>query len=202
MKIVLIGATGTVGSAVTKELSEFDVVKVGFSGGDYQVDIEDRAALDALFEQIGMVDAIISTTGQIAFGPIKELNYEQFATTVNSKILGHINLFQAGREYVKKGGSMTFTSGYLAQHPIEGSSAVSLVNAALDSFAKAAALELADELRVNTVSPRFLKETLEQMGMETAEGVSAADTAKAYRHAILATETGQAFDTAAFVTAD
>lgn len=201
MKIVLIGATGTVGSAVAKELSEFEVIKVGFSGGDYQVDIEDRAALDALFEKIGMVDAIISTTGQIAFGPVTELTYDQFAMTVNSKILGHINLFQAGRSFLNKGGSMTFTSGYLAQYPIEGSSAVSLVNAALDSFAKAAALELAGECRVNTVSPRFLKETLEQMGMDTADGVSAADTAKAYRHAILSEETGQAFDTAEFVTA-
>lgn len=194
MKIVLVGATGTIGKAVVNELKEYEVIKVGNSNGDYQVDIEDRKSIEALFEQIGQVDAIISTTGLIAFAPIDELSYEQFEITVNSKILGHINLFQIGSQYVREGGSITFTSGYLAQHPMLGSSAVSLANAALDSFAKAAALELSPKLRVNTVSPRFVKETMELMGMDSTDGISAADTAKAYRHAITSTVSGQVFD--------
>ena len=40
MKIIVIGATGTIGSAVTKELGErHDIVKVGSTRGDVHVDI-------------------------------------------------------------------------------------------------------------------------------------------------------------------
>ncbi|WP_441257878.1 short chain dehydrogenase [Vibrio sp. Vf1514] len=194
MKIVLVGATGTIGKAVVEELAEHSVIRVGFNGGEYQVNIEDRDSIEALFKEIGTVDAIISTTGLIAFAPVKELSYQDIKKTVDNKILGHINLFQVGSEYVREGGSITFTSGHLAQNPMLGGSAVSMVNAALDSFAKASAFELGTSLRVNTVSPRFVKETMESMGMDSSDGVSAADTAKAYRHALESKETGQAFD--------
>lgn len=199
MKIVLIGATGTVGKAVANELKEHEVIKVGYKGGDYQVDIEDRASITALFEQIGEVDAIVSTTGMAAFAPIKELSYDQIKLSVDSKLLGQINLFQIGSKHVREGGSITLTSGYLAQHPMEGGAAISLVNAALDSFTKAAAFELGSNLRVNTVSPRFVKETMEKMGMDNSSGVSAADTAKAYRHSVTSSESGQAFDVVDYI---
>lgn len=194
MKILLVGATGTIGKAVAEELKEHNIIRVGFNHGDYKVEIEDPDSIKALFKQIGTVDAIISTAGLIAFAPLKELEYDNIKKSVDNKILGHINLFQIGSEYVQEGGSITFTSGYLAQNPMVGGSAVSMVNAALDSFAKATALELGPSLRVNTVSPRFVKETMDLMGMDSTEGISAADTAKAYRHAIESQETGQVFD--------
>ena len=61
-----------------------------------------------------------------------------------------------------------------------GSVVISMANGALKSFAKAAALELDRGLRINTVSPVFVKETMEKMGMDPSSGPSAADTAKAY----------------------
>lgn len=199
MKIVLIGATGTIGKAIVEELKEHEVIRVGSKSGDHQVDIEDRSSIESLFKNIGTVDAIISTTGQIAFAPVQELTYEQIKQTVDSKIMGHINLFQVGSDYVREGGSITLSSGYLAQNPMAGGAAVSMVNAALDSFAKAAAFELGSSLRVNTVSPRFVKETMELMGMDSTTGISAADTAKAYRHAVESDETGQAFDVVGYI---
>ncbi len=40
MKVIVIGATGTIGSLVTKELgARHDIVKVGSSRGDVQVDM-------------------------------------------------------------------------------------------------------------------------------------------------------------------
>ncbi len=199
MKIVLIGATGIIGKAVSQELHDHEVINVGFIGGDYQVDIENRASIAALFKEVGYVDAVISTTGLIEFAPLNELTIEQFRTTVNNKILGHINLFQIAKPYIKQGGSITFTSGYVAQNPMPGSSAVSLVNAALDAFVKAAALDLGDSLHINTVSPRFVKETMLLMGMNSETGISAADTAKAYRHSIEGHETGQSFDVVDYI---
>ncbi|MEH6712844.1 MAG: short chain dehydrogenase [Paraglaciecola polaris] len=199
MKIVLIGATGMIGSAVSNELKEHEIISAGFKNGQYQVDIENRDSIEAMFEDVGQVDAVISTTGLIAFAPLNELTIEQFRMTINNKILGHINLLQIASQYIRDGGSITFTSGYVAQNPMPGSSSVSLVNAALDAFVKAAALELGSKLRINTVSPRFVKETMTLMGMDSTDGVSAVDTANAYRHAIESNETGKAFDVVDYI---
>ncbi|GAC34519.1 short chain dehydrogenase [Paraglaciecola polaris] len=158
MKIVLIGATGMIGKAVSNELKEHEIISAGFKNGQYQVDIENRDPIEAMFEDVGQVDAVTSTTGLIAFAPLNELTIEQFRMTINNKILGHINLLQIASQYIRDGGSITFTSGYVAQNPMPGSSSVSLVNAALDAFVKAAALELGSKLRINTVSPRFIKD--------------------------------------------
>ncbi|KAI9135680.1 SDR family oxidoreductase [Acaryochloris sp. CCMEE 5410] len=125
--------------------------------------------------------------------------FEQIKSSVDSKLLGQVNLFQVGNKYVREGGSITLSSGYLAQHPMEGGAVISLVNAALDAFAKAAAFELGSSLRVNTVSPRFVKETMEKMGMDSSSGISAADTAKAYKYAVEISEFGQAFDIADYL---
>lgn len=94
---------------------------------------------------------------------------------------------------------MTLSSGYLAQHPMEGRAAINLVNAALDAFAKAAAFELGSSLRVNTVSPRLIKETMKKMGMDSSSGISAADTAKAYKYTVESSKFGQAFDAADYL---
>ncbi len=199
MKIVLIGATGTIGKAVSNELKKHEVICVGFKGGDYQANIEDRASLKALFDKIGEVDAIVSTTGMIAFAPVEDLTFEQIKASVDSKLLGQINIFQVGREYVREGGSITLSSGVLAQYPMHSGSAASLVNAAIDSFVKATAFEIGSKLKVNSVSPRFVKETMEMMGMDSASGISAADTAKAYAHAVTTSETGQSFDVVDYI---
>ena len=64
MKIVIIGASGTVGRAVTEELiRRHEVIRVGRTRGDYQVDITSQEIVQALFEKIGRVDAIVSASG-------------------------------------------------------------------------------------------------------------------------------------------
>lgn len=196
MKIVLIGANGTIGKAVAKTLEDHQLITVGFSEGEYQVDIEDRQALTTLFNKIGKVDAIISAAGAVAFAPSDELSYDQVKLSVNNKLVGNTNVFQIGQQYVNEGGSITLTSGVLAQQPMHGGSIVSSVNAALDAFAKATAFELGTKLRINTVSPHFVKETMAMMGMDTKGGISAADTAKAYLYAVTSDVTGQAIDVA------
>ncbi|WP_226648285.1 short chain dehydrogenase [Microbulbifer variabilis] len=199
MKIVVIGATGIIGKSVVDELKEYDVVKVGHRNGDYRINIEDRASIKAMFKQVGQVDAVVSATGNAVFAPVEELTFDQIKAAIDSKLLGQINIFQIGRDYVREGGSITLTSGVLAQHPMRGGSALSLVNGAIESFVKATALELGHKLRLNAVSPHFVKETMDMMGMDSSSGISASDTAKAYRHAVLSSETGQTFDVADYI---
>ena len=65
MKIVIIGASGTVGRAVTDELSRrHEVISVGRTQGDHQVDITSQASVQALFEKIdfAVIGALAGTT--------------------------------------------------------------------------------------------------------------------------------------------
>jgi nucleoside-diphosphate-sugar epimerase len=63
MKIVVIGASGTIGSAVVKLLKQrHQVIAVSRSGGDHRANITSKASLEAALGAIGKVDAIVSTT--------------------------------------------------------------------------------------------------------------------------------------------
>ncbi len=195
MKVLLIGATGTIGQKVQECLAEnHEVIPVGYKEGDYQVDIADKASIRKLFEQVGEVDAVISTTGLAAFGPLNELTDEQFALAWNNKLMGQINILRVGQAFVRKGGVILLTSGMLANEPMPGSASVSAANGAINAFVKAAALELDEQLRINAVSPVFVKETMEMMGMDSRSGLSAADTAKAYQAALEGLMSGAVID--------
>jgi NAD(P)-dependent dehydrogenase (short-subunit alcohol dehydrogenase family) len=83
----------------------------------------------------------------------------------------------------------------LAQHPIPGSTALSLVNAGLEGFGRAAALELQNaKVRVNVVSPPWVKETLVAMNMESSSGLPADEVAKAYVQSVEGSATAEIID--------
>jgi NAD(P)-dependent dehydrogenase (short-subunit alcohol dehydrogenase family) len=56
---------------------------------------------------------------------------------------------------------------------------------------RSAALELNGNLRVNVVSPGWVAETLVSMGKDPADGIPAADVAKAYERSLMEDLTGQ-----------
>jgi NAD(P)-dependent dehydrogenase (short-subunit alcohol dehydrogenase family) len=200
MKIILIGATGTIGQKVHERLQEnHEVIPVGFKDGDYQVDIADKNSIQNLFDQVGEVDAVISTAGLSAFGALDELSDEQFSLGWNNKLMGQINILRVGQSFVREGGVILLTSGMLAIEPIPGSASTSAANGALNSFVNAASLELGDKLRINAVSPIFVKETMEMMGMDSSGGMSAADTANAYQAALEGSMTGEVIDVRNYV---
>ena len=196
MKILLIGAAGTIGSAVDKELSQrHEVIRIGRSSGDFQVDISDSASIRKLFEQTGKFDALICAAGNVTFAPLGEMNADSFALGLKDKLMGQVNLLLIGREYANDGASFTFTSGVLSHDPIRTGASAALVNGALDSFVKAAAIELPRGLRVNSISPTVL---LEAMGSYAPyfrgyKPVPAADVALAYAKSVEGLQTGQTF---------
>ncbi|MEA3410400.1 MAG: short chain dehydrogenase [Pseudomonadota bacterium] len=200
MKVVLVGATGTIGQKVRERLEDrHEVIPVGHKGGDFQVNIAEKESIRSLFDQVGEVDAVISTTGLAAFGPLHELTDDQFSVGWNNKLMGQINLLRVGQAFVREGGVIVLTSGLLAREPIPGSASVSAVNGAIDSFVKAAALDFGERLRINAVSPIFVKETMEMMGMDSSSGITAADTAKAYQAALEGSMTGEVIDVRDYV---
>tara|TARA_R110002167_G_scaffold352008_1_gene564806 strand:+ start:13470 stop:14069 length:600 start_codon:yes stop_codon:yes gene_type:complete len=194
MKILLIGASGTIGKAVAELLSnDHDIIRAGYSSGDVRVDLSDKASIQAMFDQVGSVDAVISTAGQASFGPLDQQADDDYQLAWNNKIMGHVNLVRIGHKFVNAGGSITLTSGILSRKPMAGGASVSLANGALESFVRAAALEL-DQLRLNIVAPAFVKETMEMMGMDSSTGISAADTAKVYALAVDGNMHGETLD--------
>ena len=194
MKVLLIGATGTIGKAVNERLAgEHQIIAAGYSDGDVQVDLGQADSIRAMFEQVGKVDAVISTAGLASFAPLSSHTDADYQLALNNKLMGQVNLVRIGREYINQSGSITLTSGVLSRQPMPGSASISMVNGALESYVKAAALEL-DQLRLNVVAPVFVKETMAMMGMDTAGGVSAADTAKAYEAAVTGTMHGETLD--------
>jgi NAD(P)-dependent dehydrogenase (short-subunit alcohol dehydrogenase family) len=195
MKILVVGATGTIGAAVTERLSRnHQVVSAGYRDGNYKVDLGSKASIEALFNSIGQVDAIVSTAGVANFAPFNDLDDAAFDLALSNKLMGQINLVRVGKDHLADDGSITLTAGILARQPIPGSVAVSMANGALESFSKAVSMELDRSLRVKVVIPAFVKETLELMGMDPTPGLSAADTAKAYQAAVEGTMSGATLD--------
>lgn len=141
MKILFIGASGTIGKAVAKRLDNtHEVIAAGYSGGDVTVDLGNARSIAEMFEQVGQVDAVISIAGVANFGAFDQLPDEEYQLALGNKLMGQVNLVRQGRDYINNGGSITLTSGVLSREPMQGGVAVSMVNGALESFVKAAAL--------------------------------------------------------------
>jgi NAD(P)-dependent dehydrogenase (short-subunit alcohol dehydrogenase family) len=192
MRILLVGATGTIGEAVAAHLgARHDLVLASRQRAHERVDITDPASIRALYARVGRVDAVVSAAGQAAFKPLGELRDEDFAFSLGHKLMGQVNLVRFGLPSVADGGSFTLTSGVLAQHPAPGTAAISLVNAALEGFGRAAALEAPRRIRVNVVSPPWVSETLVAMGRPPDGGLPAAVVARAYARTVEGGETGQ-----------
>jgi len=194
MKILLVGASGTIGQAVEENLkAHHEVVSANYANGDVKVDLGNPDSIRNMFEVVGHVDAVISTAGVAAFAGFDDLTDKDYQTALNNKLMGQINLLRLGKPFINEGGSITLTSGVLSREPMHGSSVISMANGALESFVKAAALEISN-FRVNVVAPVFVKETMAMMGMDTESGLSANDTAKAYMAAVTGTMHGQTLD--------
>lgn len=195
MRVIVIGATGTIGSAVIAALSaRHEVVAVGNKSGAIRVDLASPESITQLFQTVGKFDALISTAGRAAFGVLDELTDTDFQLGLSNKLMGQVNLVRIGRQFANDRASFTLTSGVLSKDPMKGSASISMVNAGLEGFARAAALELPRGMRINVVSPPWVTETLIARKMDPSIGLPAATVAKAYLSGVEGTMTGQTID--------
>ncbi|MFZ0612798.1 MAG: short chain dehydrogenase [Desulfobacterales bacterium] len=195
MKIIVVGATGTIGKSVVAALSgRHEIVEVAHSSGEVRVDLADPGSIKKMFGAVGEFDALVSAAGAARFGPLKDLTDEDYRIGLENKLMGQVNLVRFGCDLIRDKGSFTLTSGVLSQEPAPGSSAISMVNAAVEAFVRAAALELPRGIRINAVSPIWVKETLKAMGRDSAVGLSAEETAIAYVESLEGPHTGEVLD--------
>jgi len=148
MKIVIVGASGTIGKKVTEVLrGENEIITAGSKSGDVQLDITSGESIEAFYKQVGSFDALVSVTAK------------DFDSGLQNKLLGQVNLVLIGQHYINPKGSFTLTSGILADDPIVLGANLSAVNAALNAFAMAAAIELENGVRINTVSAGVVEDS-------------------------------------------
>jgi hypothetical protein len=153
------------GRAVVAELGQrHEIVAAGSKSGDIRLDIADPASIAAGLRAAGPLDAIACAAGAVNFAPLSAIAPAPIAGSAYglglvNKLMGQVNLTLAARDVLRDGGSITLIAGVLADEPIVAGSSASMVNGALESFVRAAAIELPRGLRVNVVSPTVFEES-------------------------------------------
>jgi NAD(P)-dependent dehydrogenase (short-subunit alcohol dehydrogenase family) len=196
MKIVLFGASGTLGRAVHAELAQrHEVIAVGKQNGTHQADVTKPEAVDALLAKIGKVGALVCATGKTHFGPLASMTPALLNIGLQDKLMGQVNVALAGLKYLEDGGSITLTTGILTDDFIREGSGASMANGALEAFVRAAAIELPRGLRINVVSPNVLVEAMDAYGpyFRGFEPVPAARAALSYSKSVEGAQTGQVY---------
>ncbi|NNM59109.1 MAG: short chain dehydrogenase [Legionellales bacterium] len=196
MKIIIVGATGTVGKAVVKALSSHhEIIKVGYQHGDIQADITDSQSIAKMYQSIGAFDALVSTTGSVPFAPLTELSQEDYHNGLKNKLMGQVSLVLQGIKYINNAGSFTLTSGILNHDPIRQGSVAAMVNGGIDGFVKSAAIELPNNIRINAISPTMLLESVEIFGpyFSGFEPVPGNRVAMAYIKSVEGAQTGEIY---------
>jgi len=194
-KVLLVGASGTLGRAVHMQLAARHEILAASRNGKLKVDITDDASMRRLFKQTGKLDALVCAAGHVHFGALAEMTPELFAVGLRDKLMGQVNLAMLGAEYLNDGGSITLITGILAEHPIRMGSSASMVNGALEAFVRAAAIELPRGIRINAVSPNVFVESMPGYApfFRGFEAIPVARAALAFSRSVEGAQTGQVY---------
>ncbi|SAL64813.1 Short-chain dehydrogenase/reductase SDR [Caballeronia cordobensis] len=195
-KVLIIGATGTIGRAVVGALAgRHDVVEVGATRGSHRVNFKDPSDVTRLFESIGRVGHVVTAAGNVHFGSLAETTVAQFWTGLTDKLMGQVNVVLIGQAWVNDGGSFTLTSGITADQPVRDGTNAATVNKALEGFALGASIDLKRGLRINVVSPTMLEESVPSFGpyFPGFDPVSSSRVGLAYVRSIEGGDTGQVY---------
>jgi NAD(P)-dependent dehydrogenase (short-subunit alcohol dehydrogenase family) len=194
-KVLLIGATGTIGGCIAKEMArDCEVIHVGGTSGDYQVDIGSSESIAALYAQFKDVDAVVCAAARgVVFAPLCDITMADYQQSLQGKQLGQIDLVIQGLKLLGDHVSYTLTTGLLNADPIKAGSAAAMVNGAIEGFVRAAAIDMPQKQRINVVTPALLTESVEKYRdfFQGHQPVDGAVVALAYRKSIMGHATGE-----------
>lgn len=159
MKIVIVGASGTMGQYLANVLEKenHEIIRASRSSTDMQVDTASTRSIEEMFAKIGAFDALISTAGPTFVGPWKNLTDQTFRTGIEGKMMGQINLVLIGQHYINPKGSFTLITGALTHEPQINFTNASAANGAVEGFVRGASIELQNGIRINAVSPTVIE---------------------------------------------
>ena len=163
MRILIIGGNGTIGRRVSERLKEkHEVIIAGRNSGDILVDFSDSNSLNEMFGQLSNLDAIVAIAGDAKWDKFENLSEEDFYIGIRSKLMGQVNVVRLGRKVLNPGGSITLSTGILADDPVDMTTSAAMVNGAIHSFMKAVALELTNDHRINVVCSDLVEDSFEK----------------------------------------
>ena len=163
MKILVIGGHGTIGKHVVARLSErHEVLIGGRTTENHKIDIRRKDSIRSVLGSIPSLDSIICIAGEAKWDDFKDLSEDDYYIGIKSKLMGQVNLVRIGQDYLKSKGSITLTTGILADDPVIKTTSAAMVNGALHSFVKAVSLEIENELRINVVSSGLVEDAYEK----------------------------------------
>ena len=162
MKILIIGGNGTIGSSVAAYFKNSnEVLTAARTNGDVSVDIANSSSIKEMFEKVGKVDAVICAAGEAKWANFDDLTEQDYYIGLKSKLMGQVNLVRIGRHYLNENGSITLSTGILADDPVVKTTSAAMVNGGIHSFVQAVALELTG-IRVNVVSLGVVEDAYEK----------------------------------------
>ena len=163
MKILIIGGNGTIGKKVSERLSvKHEVLTAGRNSGDVTVDFSEASSIKSMFESVGKLDAIVAIAGDAKWDKFDKLSEDDFYIGIKSKMMGQVNVVRIGKEYLNSNGSITLSTGILADDPVDMTTSAAMVNGAINSFTKAVAVELEDGKRINVVCSDLVEDSFEK----------------------------------------
>lgn len=195
MRVLVIGASGVIGKPLFESLSkEHEVFGAYRSSAEYPVDTRDTASVKRLLERLPKLDAIINAAGEAIWKDFDLLTEADYYVGIKDKLMGQVNLVHTAKDFLNPNGSITLTTGILADFPETKSAGLALVNGALHSFIMAAAPRLKNNIRLNIVAPGAIKGTIE--GEELFAGhapVAIEAVIDVYKEALSGSKTGHVF---------
>jgi NAD(P)-dependent dehydrogenase (short-subunit alcohol dehydrogenase family) len=193
MRIIIVGASGTMGQYLVEQLkTEHEIITAGSRSGDLLVDITDVQSIEKMYREAGSFDALISTAGPTYVGPWDSLNDEQFRIGVNGKMMGQINLVLIGQHYINPRGSFTLITGRLTHTPQRNFANAAAANGAIEGFVRGAAIELRNNIRINAVAPGVIENSPQYFPYFPGEVPTAMkDLGYAFRKSIFGPSTGE-----------
>lgn len=189
-KVVVIGGSSGIGLATaelamkegadvviaSRSAAKLDPVAERLRVTAVSADVTSDQSVAELFRRAGPVDHVVLTAAQLRTGPFKTVAMEDVRATMEAKFWG---AWRVAREAeIRPGGSLTLVTGFLSVRPRPNSAIISAANGALESLARALALELAP-VRVNAVSPGVVDTPIRAAMPEAARVEMLARTAAA-----------------------
>lgn len=193
MKIIIVGASGTMGKHLTSVFQkDHQVITAASKGCDIQVDITSPISIEDMYKQVGAFDALISTAGPTFVGPWAKLTDKEFRKGVDGKMMGQINLVLIGQHYINSKGSFTLITGALTHEPQLNFANASAANGAVEGFVRAAAIELGNGIRINAVSPTVIENSPQYFPFFPGDiPVTMQQLEYGFRKSVLGANTGQ-----------
>jgi NAD(P)-dependent dehydrogenase (short-subunit alcohol dehydrogenase family) len=201
LRILVVGASGVLGRAIVAELApRHDIVSAGSKTGDLHIDIANPASIEAGLHAAGALDAVICAAGTVNFPPLAAvraapIDQSAYGLGLANKLMGQVNLALLARDRLNDAGSITLIAGVLSQTPIAAGSSASMVNAAVEAFAMAAAIEMPRGIRINAVSPTVFEESMSDYGpfFRGFDPIPVARAARAFSRSVEGLETGKTY---------